>query len=75
MIKIVNDQAPTYLHISMLRDQHNRNTRFSQHTVIVPHVKHSGADSFVYTASKLWKSSTEHPVHKVKKGVKRLVLH
>ena len=40
----------------MLRDQRNLNTRLSQHAVMVPRVKHSGADSFVYTASKQWNS-------------------
>ena len=58
MFKIINNQALNYLQISMLRDLHGLNTRFSQHTVILPQVKYSGADLFVYTVSKLWYSLT-----------------
>lgn len=75
MFKIINNQAPNYLQISMLRDQHNLNTRFSQHAVMVPHVKHSGAASFVYTASTLWNSlppnlQSTQSKYNFKKGVK-----
>ena len=59
-------QAPKYLQISLLREQHNLSTRYSQNAVIVPHVKHSGANSFVYIASTLWKSSTKFTVHQYK---------
>ena len=51
MFKIINNQAPKYIQISILREQHNLNTRYSQNAEIVPHVKHSGANSCVYTVS------------------------
>ena len=56
MFKIINNQAPNYLNISMIREQHSLQTRSHQHAVVLPHTKHSGASTFVYTASKLWNS-------------------
>ena len=75
MFKIINNQAPKYLQISLLREQHNLNTRYSQNAVIVPHVKNSGASSFVYTASTLWNSlppnlQCTNTKYEFKKGVK-----
>ena len=76
MFKIIDNQAPKYLQISLLREQHNLNTRYSQNAVIVPHVKHSGASSFVYTASTLWNSlppnlQCTNTKYEFKKGVKK----
>ena len=76
MFKIINNQAPKYLQISLLREQDNLNTRYnSQNAVIVLHVKHSGASSFVYTASTLWNSlppnlQCTNAKYEFKKGVK-----
>ena len=56
MFKIINNQAPNYLQISLLREQHNLNTRHRQNAVIVHSVRHTGANSFVCTASTLWNS-------------------
>ena len=75
MFKFINNQAPKYLQISLLREQHNLNTRYSQNDVIVPHVKYFGASAFVYNASTLWNSlppnlQCTNAKYEFKKGVK-----
>ena len=80
MFKIINHQAPNYLDIALMRDQHSLRTRTHQHAVVIPHIKHTGASSFVYTASKLWNSLPSNiqacqSKSEFKKGVKKWLVN
>ena len=56
--------APKYLGLRdsffMVSQEHNRYTRTSVQSLVLPHVKSAGAKSFRYSASKMWNCL---PVH------------
>ena len=62
MFRIIHGTAPKYLRDSffMVSQEHDRYTRTSVQSLVLPHVKSAGAKSFRYSASKMW---NRLPVH------------
>ena len=62
MFRIIHGTAPKYLRDSffMVSQEHDRYTRTSVQSLVLPHVKSAGAKSFCYSASKMW---NRLPVH------------
>ena len=62
MFRIIHGTAPKYLRVSffMVSQEHDRYTRTSVQSLVLPHVKSAGAKSFRYSASKMW---NRLPVH------------
>ena len=64
MFRIIHETAPKYLRDSffMVSQEHDRYTRTSVQSLVLPHVKSAGAKSFRYSASKMWNCL---PVHHI----------
>ena len=62
MFRIIHGTAPKYLRdlFFMVSQEHDRYTRTSVQSLVLPHVKSAGAKSFRYSASKMW---NRLPVH------------
>ena len=56
MFRIIHGTAPKYLRDSffMVSQEHDRYTRTSVQSLVLPHVKSAGTKSFRYSASKMW---------------------
>lgn len=54
MFNILNNLAPSYLNATRVSDRHERDTRASLNSVVVPRVGTIGKGTFAYTAAKAW---------------------
>ena len=59
---MVHGSAPKYLKMefSKVSERHSISTRHSVQFLVLPHVKSSGAKSFIFSASKMWNALPAH---------------
>jgi hypothetical protein len=56
MYNIINNSAPSYLSVTLIKDQHSIATRSSHHSVVIPRSGSVGKSSFADTSAIAWNS-------------------
>ena len=49
------------MELSSVIERHSISTRHSVQSLVLPHVKSSGATTFIFSASKMWNALPAHP--------------